>query len=54
VNRAGACDIRKFKPDKIKSTACVWSMRPTADNDGEIADILRRAGIDLPEKVQLV
>lgn len=45
--------VRKIKLDEKESTIRV-EYDATRLNNGEIAGILRRAGIDLREKVQLV
>ena len=45
--------VRKIKFDEKESTVRV-EFDASRLNDGEIAGILRRAGIDLREKVQLV
>jgi len=45
--------IRKIKSDEKEHTIRV-EFDATRLNDGEVAAILRRAGIDLREKVQLV
>lgn len=54
LNNAGEVyGVRKIKLDEKERTIRV-EYDATRLNDGEIAAILRRAGIDLREKVQLV